>query len=382
MVARPNMRKKIILTPAEERELRAISVSRTAAIREVERSKIVLLNQTGMSDLGIARTLGLHRKTVKNCLDKCVWMGVRAALHDLPRLGAPREITDEEKVWILNLACKKPLELGYSFELWTISLLLNHIHKEAPALGFSGLAHLSRSKLWTILDEAEVKPHKIKYYLERRDPEFDEKMAQVLCVYKEVEIINKERERHPDYFPDKITLSYDEKPGIQALGNKTPDLPPEPGKHSCLARDSEYVRYGTLSFLAGIDLHTGRISATVSETHKSSDFINFLQKLDLQYPPHLKMRLILDNVSSHISKETKCYLETLPNRFEFVFTPKHGSWLNLIEIFFSKMARSFLRAIRVSSKDELKTRIESFIETLNSAPVVFRWKYKMDEVMV
>lgn len=382
VVARPNKRKPIVLTPKEETELREISVSRTAAIREVERAKIILLNQSGLRDLNIARNLKIHRRTVKNCLDKCVMMGVRAALDDLPRPGAPREITDDEKVWILNLACKKPLELGYSFELWTISLLVNHIHKESTAMGLPSLANLSRSKLWTILDKAEIKPHKIKYYLEKRDPEFDEKMAQVLCVYKEVEIINKESAEHPDYSPDKITISYDEKPGIQALGNKSHDLAPEPGKHPCLARDPEYVRHGTLSFLAGIDLHSGKIIANVSETHKSSDFIDLLEKIDGQYPSRLKIRLILDNVSSHISKETKRYLETVPNRFEFVFTPKHGSWLNLIEIFFSKMARTFLRGIRVISKDDLKARIEAFIETINSAPVIFRWKYKMEEVTV
>lgn len=381
-MARPNGRKKIIIASEELKKMHEISASRTTAIREVERANILLLNQSGLSDLAIARELSIHRQTVKNCLDKCVLMGVWAALNDLPRPGAPREITDDEKTWTLNLACKKPLELGYSFELWTITLLLNHIRQKAPTMGFSNLLNLSRSKLWTILDKAEVKPHKVKYYLEKRDAEFDVKMAQVLYVYKEVEIVNKNMAEHPDCFPDKITISYDEKPGIQALGNKSSDLPPKPGKHSCLSREHEYVRHGTVSLLAGIDLHTGKIIATISDTHKSFDFINFLQKLDAQYPSHLKIRIILDNVSSHISKETKSFLETVPNRFEFIFTPKHGSWLNLIEIFFSKMARSFLRGIRVKNKENLKERIESFIETINSAPVVFRWKYKMDEVMV
>ncbi len=163
-------------------------------------------------------------------------------------------------------------------------------------------------------------------------------MAQVLCVYKEVEIVNKKMESDRDFKIDKVTISYDEKPGIQAIGNKAPDLLAEPGKYTTLTRDYEYIRYGTLSLLAGIDLHNGNIIANVSKSHKSSDFIDFLKKVDNEYQEDIKIRLVLDNHSSHISKETRKYLETVPNRFEFVFTPKHGSWLNLIEAFFSKMA--------------------------------------------
>ena len=134
-----------------------------------------------------------------------------------------------------------------------------------------------------------------------------------------------------------------------------------------------------MSLLAGWDLHDGRITEIVSDTHNSGDFITFLQKLDAAYAPHQKVGLILDNHSAHISKETRSYLETVPQRFLFVFTPTHGSWLNLIESQFSKMTRTMLRGIRVASKQELVDRIHQYFEEVNSAPVVFRWKYKMDE---
>jgi transposase len=150
-----------------------------------------------------------------------------------------------------------------------------------------------------------------------------------------------------------------------------------PGRHASHLRDYEYKRLGTVSLLAGLDLHTERIIETVSDTHKSADFIAFLKKLDGSYPG-----LVLDNHSAHISKETRSYLDTIPQRFVFVFTPTHGSWLNLIENQFSKMTRSMLREIRVASKQELIDRIHLYFEEINAAPVVFRWKYKMDEMCI
>ncbi len=164
------------------------------------------------------------------------------------------------------------------------------------------------------------------------------------------------------------TISYDEKPGIQAIGCTSPDRPPRLGK-GYIQRDFEYVRYGTLSLLAGIDLLTGEAIPLVSDTHKSSDFIEFLKILDNRYPENKKIRLILDNHSAHTSKETREYLESKPGRFEFVFTPKHGSWLNMIESFFGKMTRQMLRGIRVASKEELATRIHQYFDEINEVPL-------------
>ena len=147
-------------------------------------------------------------------------------------------------------------------------------------------------------------------------------------------------------------------------------------------RDYEYVRLGTLSLLAGIDLLTGEAIPLISETHKSSDFIDFLKILDAKYPKGEIIRLILDNHSAHTSKETREFLETMPNRFVFVFTPKHGSWLNMIEGFFSKLTRQMLKGIRVFSKEELSDRIYQYFDEINEEPVVFRWKYKMNDVIL
>jgi transposase len=154
------------------------------------------------------------------------------------------------------------------------------------------------------------------------------------------------------------------------------------GRHPGHLRDYEYKRLGTVSLLAGLDLHSGRLIETISNTHKSADFIGFLKKLDGVYPVQQKIRLLLDNHSAHISRETRDYLDSVPQRFVFVFTPTHGSWLNLVENLFSKMTRSMLRGIRVASKQELIDRIHQYFEEVNAAPVVFRWKYKMEETYV
>ena len=185
----------------------------------------------------------------------------------------------------------------------------------------------------------------------------------------------------PDDYKITITVSYDEKPGIQAIANTSEDLRPTEGNGE-VYRDYEYKRLGTLSLLAGIDLLTGEAIPLVSDTHKSSDFIRFLKILDLKYPAQDTIRVILDNHSAHTSKETQKYLATKPGRFEFVFTAKHGSWLNLIESFFGKMAKQCLKGIRVNSKQELEERIYKYIEEINADPLVYHWTYKMEDVSV
>ena len=170
------------------------------------------------------------------------------------------------------------------------------------------------------------------------------------------------------------TVSVDEKPGVQALGVTAPDRSPVPGTHATVSRDHEYVRMGTLSILAALDLQDGHVIAQVHERHRSREFVELLKELDRYYPPEAQIRMVLDNHSAHLSQETRTYLATRPNRFVYVHTPKHGSWLNLVETLFSKMSRTFLRHIRVASLVELKERILKGVQELNENPVVHRWR--------
>jgi transposase len=371
-----------LVLPAEDRAcLETIRRSRTEERRRTVRAAILLDAADGMTDKANAAARHVNRNTVVLCLRKYLGFGLEAALGELPRSGKPRKVSDDAIAWIQNLACQKPKDLGYAQELWTYRLLTAHVRREATAAGYGELSRLSRSKLHRVLAQGELKPHKVRYYVERRDPEFDQKMAAVLHVYKEVEIVNQGLVTGTISEPATVTVSYDEKPGIQALGVTTPDRPPVPGTHASHLRDYEYKRLGTVSLLAGLDLHTGKVTEIVNNTHKSSDFIEFLTKLDAAYPATQTLRLILDNHSAHISRETQRYLATRPQRFHFVFIPKHGSWLNLVENLFSKMTRTMLREIRVGTKKELVDRIHLYFEEVNATPVVFRWKYKMDDLI-
>jgi transposase len=315
-------------------------------------------------------------QTVTRCLRRAEAFGVIAALDDSPRPGKSPEITNEARAWIVSLACQKPKDLGYPHEVWTTRLLARHAREHALAAGHPSVAGIAQGTVCKILAREDIKPHKVRYYLERRDEDFEAKMADVLCVYREVAIMRESEATQTNV----AIISYDEKPGIQAIGNTAPDLPPKPGEHQTIARDHEYKRHGTLSLLAGIDLLTGRVHASIEDRHRSREFVDFLKKLDAAYPADTAIKLILDNHSAHISKETKAWIATRPEgRFTFVFTPKHGSWLNLIEGFFSKMARSMLRHIRVASKAELKARIVKYLDDLNKDPVVHTWSYKLTE---
>ena len=366
----------------EEREYLELQTrARTIQAQTVTRARILLLRADSVSIDAIADKVGLNRCSVMLCLKKFKEGGIENALFDAPGRGRNAEITDEEKAWIINIACQKPIDFGYAAETWTYAKLTSHINKTAEAAGYTRLSTIHKSTVNTILDEADIKPHKITYYCENRDPDFDSKMHNVLLVYKQLEmqfdesgklIISEDTPIH--------VLSYDEKPGIQAIATTSDDLRPTEG-NGCVYRDYEYKRLGTLSLIAGIDLLTGIAIPVVSETHKSSDFICLLKKLDEMYPEGDVIRIICDNHSAHKSKEVQNYLATKPEgRYVFVFTPKHASWLNLIECFFSKMTKQMLKGIRVKSKQELADRIYQYFDEINKEPVVFHWTYKLDEI--
>src|SRR6202790_857032 len=350
--------------------LMAISRSRTEPASRVERAQMLLAYRENPSFFAVGQRLGVHHQTVQRCIERALAYGPLMALDDRPRPGKEPPITPEAKAWLVSLACRKANELGYSHELWTTRLLARHAREHGAAAGHKCLANLVQGTVCKILGQEEVKPHKVRYYLERRDAEFEQKMAEVLCVYREVQILKKaaakaKKTSNKSRKPVAI-VSYDEKPGIQAIATTAPDLPPVPGTYATFARDYEYKRHGTLSLLAGIDLLTGKVHALVKERHRSREFIEFLKLLDAAYPASTAIKLILDNHSAHISRETQAWLAAQPaGRFEFTFTPKHGSWLNLIEGFFSKFARSVLRHIRVASKQELKERIMLCIKDVN-----------------
>ena len=369
---RKSQKAKLILDKEQKEQLQKISQSRKRPVREAQRAGILLRYSEGIPITGIEEMVRVSRPTIYKWIERALAMGIDEGLKD--KYHRPKEpvITQEAKAWVINLACKKPTDYGYAAETWTRSALADHARKYAPEAGHDCLKKAAKATVQRILDEHPIRPHKMAYYLERRDPEFEQKMVDILCVYKEVNLQNGAAE--PGDIPSVITVSVDEKPGVQAIKNIAPDIMPEPGKQSRVIRDYEYKRLGTLSILAALDLHDGRMIAQVHDKHRSSEFISLLKEMDAYYPAESTIRIILDNHSAHISKETMKYLAGIPGRFVYVHTPKHGSWLNLVETLLGKMARTFLKHIRVNSKQELKERILLGIKEINDSPVVHRWK--------
>jgi len=255
---------ELSLGDADTAKLRSMAQSRTEPASRVERARILLAYREAPSFFAVGRALGLHHQTVQRCVERAVAEGPFAALDDRPRPGREPTITLEAKAWLVSLACRKAKELGYPHELWTTRLLACHAREHGPAQGHVCLANVVQGTVCKILNQEEVKPHKVRYYLELRDPEFAEKMAEVLCVYRQVKILKKAA-AVPKMKPSNAVaiISYDEKPGIQAIATTAPDLPPEPSVYPTFGREHEYKRHGTVSLLAGIDLVTGKVHALV-----------------------------------------------------------------------------------------------------------------------
>lgn len=379
----PNTVKTISLKDNEKEYLNKLLKQNTLEIRVYKRAKILILKSEGYTNENISEKLDVSISVVKLCLNKYKAGGIETALRDSEGRGRKSEITEDDVTWLISKACQKPKDLGYSSELWYPASFTRYINAVAEKEGHPRMSTIVESTIRTIMSKAKIKPFNITYYCEKRDPDFDSKMHDVLVIYKQIEMQFDENGKLIPFENETIhTLSYDEKPGIQAISNTCDDIAPiaDTDKNSYYKRDYEYVRLGTLSLLAAIDLQTGESIPFVNETHKSSDFITFLKILDEKYPKNDKIRLILDNHSAHTSRETQRYFNTVPNRFEFVFTPKHGSWLNLIESFFSKMTKQMLKEIRVKTKDELAARIYQYFDEINKEPIPYKWTYKMDSI--
>ncbi len=236
---------------------------------------------------------------------------------------------------------EKAKDVGFPHELWTTRLLARHAQDHAPAAGHACLARIAQRTVCKILAGQEVRPPKVRYYLARRDPAFETKLAEVLYVYQEIAILRAAESgaaKAVDKTAGKIAakaapnvafISCDEKPGIQAIANTAADLPPAANEHPCGARDHEYKRHGTLSLLAGFDLRTLQVHACLEDRHRSRAFIGFLKKLDVAYPADTAIKVIRDNHSAHVPKETNKWLaEQRDGRFTFVFTPSTAPGLD------------------------------------------------------
>ena len=372
-------RQPLSLSARDQERLEDLRRSRSAEKRQVLHAAILLDSAKGMSDNAVAAANRVNRHTVALCIRKFLQFGIDAALGDLPRPGKSRRIPDDALAWVLHCACQKPKELGYAYELWTYALLQTHVRKHCLEANHPSLLKLSRSKLHRILTQSEVRPHKIRYYVERRDPDFERKMIEVLHVYKDVEVVNAGLVEGTLKEPSTVTISYDDKSGIQALAPTTPDRPPAPNRHSSHLRDYEYKRLGTISLLAGLHLHTGSLTDIVSDRHFSLRFISLLVKLHAAYPAQARIRLLLTTTRPTFPRKRK-----RPSAFTHNGSSSSSHRNTVLGLISSRPCSAdgatMLRGIRVASKQALIDRIHLYFAEVNADPAIFRWKYRMDEV--
>src|SRR5437879_10747500 len=237
---------ELAMTDAEVETLLGISRSRREPARRVERAQMLLAYRENPSFFAVGQSLGVHHQTVERCVERALAYGALPALDDRPHPGKEPVITPEAKAWLVSLACDKAKEHGYPHELWTTRLLARHAREHGPAAGHECLANLVQGTVCKILGQEEIKPHKVRYYLERRDAEFEQKMAEVLCVYREVQVVKRAAAKPKKPGKPVGSGSYDEKPGIQAIATPRPDLPPVPRADTTCARADANRRRGSL----------------------------------------------------------------------------------------------------------------------------------------
>jgi len=339
----------IRLSRNRRRRLTRLTRRSTAPVREVRRARILLAAADRRSNAAIAAQVGCHVDTVRRTRRDFRARGMKA-LRDRPRPGRPLTYDLDTRLLVMATATSEPPETDSQ---WTHRAIAEHLHHTR------GIA-MSASQVGRVLAEADIKPHKVRGWLNRPDdPQFFTR-AQAICrLYQHIPA-------------DTVLLSLDEKTGIQAKSRKYPTRPVWPGRPA--RREFEYVRHGTVSLMAALNVADGTVTGKIIQRNDSATFIEFLTELARQVPGHLKIHLVMDNGSSHTSKATKKWLAAHP-RIAVTYTPKHASWLNMVELFFSILTRRLLRRGEFTSRAHLARKILGFITHYSRHAKPFRWRY-------
>ena len=343
--------KQVAVSAQDRVVLERIVRARKCERRILERAQIVLLAADGLSAPAIAARVGCSEKLVKRWRSRYQRDGL-AGLRDAPRSGAPLTHGPRTRALLIAKACTRPdaSEEGARRERWTYEQLGREVG-------------MSASQAHVILQRAEIKPHLTDYWImsDFSRPEFEERCADICGLYV-------------DPPENVLVVSIDEKTGIQAKAPVRPDTPPEPGKPA--RREHEYKRNGTQCLFAALKVHHGEVLGMASKTRNRFDLIRFLDQLDSEIPEveGQKIVAISDNLSTRGTDEVTAWLAQHP-RWSFQFTPKHASWLNQIEIFFSILYRRLLKHGIFTSETDLAQQLLAFIETYNQTAKPFKWTY-------
>ncbi len=343
--------RRVEISDQDARELERIVRASSSEVRVVERARIVLAAGEGLTTAQIAERVGCSERTVKKWRPRYARRGIEG-LADAPRSGAPLTHGPETRALLIAKACTRPQPTpeGARRERWTYEEL-------GAEVGMSG------SQAHVILSRAEIKPHRTEYWMmtDYSRPEFEERLGEICGLYV-------------DPPENVLVVSIDEKTGIQAKAPTQPDTPTRPGKPA--RREHEYTRNGTQCLFACLNVQAGDVLGMPAKTRNRWDLIRFLDHLDDEIPnvAGQKIVAVTDNLSTRGTDEVEQWLKDHP-RWSFQFTPKHASWLNQIEIFFSILWRRLLKHGIFTSEDDLATQMLAFIETYNQTAKPFKWTY-------
>ncbi len=350
-MALKGMGKRVEVSDEDRRELERIVRGSSSEVRMVERARIVLAAGEGLTTEQIAARVGCSERTVKKWRPRYERHGIEG-LKDAPRSGAPLSHGPQTRALLIAKACTRPEPTaeGARRERWTYEQL-------GAEVGMSG------SQAHVILSRAEIKPHRTDYWMmsDYSRPEFEERLGEICGLYV-------------DPPENVLVVSLDEKTGIQAKAPTKPDQPPQPGKPA--RREHEYTRNGTQCLFACLNVHEGDVLGMPTKTRNRWDLIRFLDYLEEEIPivEAQKIVAITDNLSTRGTDEVEQWLTDHP-RWSFQFTPKHASWLNQVEIFFSILWRRLLKHGIFTSEDDLAQQMLAFIETYNQTAKPFKWTY-------
>src|SRR5208282_3267381 len=336
------------LTIKRRRKLERIIRAGSSPQRLVLRARIVLAAAGGAANAAIARDLGCSVAVVRTWRRRFARLGM-PGLSDQPRSGRPEVHGPSARLAVLAVATSVPPE-GES--QWSHAMIAGH-------LGERGLV-ISPATVGRVLAEAKIRPHKVRGWLNRAgDPAFWIRAGAVCRLYR-------------DPPPGTVLISIDEKTSIQAKSRKHPEVPARPGRDA--RREFEYVRHGTICIIAAMNVTTGEVITERISKNDSAAFTAFLAMLHQTIPPHLRIHLICDNGSSHTSTATRTWLAARP-RFSVTYTPKHASWLNMIEQWLGVLTRRLLRRGDFASRDDLEARITAFTIRHNKHARPYQWNY-------
>lgn len=340
---------RITLQGSERRTLKRVVRAHTSEQREVLRARIVLLAADGLNNCQIADQLTCDLKTVRKWRDRFAAHRLEG-LWDAPRVGRPSKFTATQRHDVFAAVVGQP---PVPYARWTVDLLANALVEKGV------VSSISRETVSLWLRSADVKPHRVKYWLTSNDPNFKEKKDAIIELY-----LNPPK--------DGIVISVDEKTSIQALERTRPEAPPRPHRHRRI--EFEYKRHGVVNLIAAFTVHCGDVIADCIEKNDSAAFIRFIRRI-MKAHPKGKLYLVLDNGTTHRSKETAAFFAKHP-RLVPVFTPTHASWLNQVEIWFSLLSRQALRNVNFRSRAELRDRILQYVEEYNRSARPFKWTSK------